>query len=173
MDQKLLKGLNLIKLLVESKGDSIEQIKDLLGTNYSAVKLKDDMEKLEYLKYAIIDGFFHCAAKDIVFTDIGNIKKTYGRTLDQAYPIASETFMKLARTYWTFKVTLIECIPHNSTCIQLLQDVDINFAGLFFPTPGPFSPSREQREITMRALLASSGANLDIEDFVKGNPYLM
>jgi hypothetical protein len=173
MDQKLLKGLDLIQLLVESNGDNIESVKDLLSLNYNAIKLKDDIEKLENLKFMIIDGFFHCAAKDIVFTDIENIKKTFGRTLDRAYPIASETFMKLARTYWTFKLTLIECIPHNSACIQLLQDIDINFAGVFFPTPGPFSPSREQREITMRALLASSGANLDIEDFIKGNPYLM
>jgi hypothetical protein len=122
----------------------------------------------------MFNGFFHCAAKGVTFTDISRIKKFYGRTLQEAYPGVSPTFMKLARTFWTFKIILNECTEATFVCDSLLQDIEINFAGLFFPTPDwlGMSPPKELREQTMRKFIEESGADLDVEDYIRGNYYL-
>jgi hypothetical protein len=129
-------------------------------------------EHLEVLQYKAIEGFFHCAAKDVVFTGMDRVSKFYGRGLEQAYPGASPTFMKLARTYWTFKVVLNECLSDDSLCVRLLVAIYVSFCGVFFPTPGPFGPSRTQRMMAMRTLIEGSGADLDVEDYLRSNPYL-
>jgi hypothetical protein len=170
--EKIDEGLRILQILVESAGGSIEPVQELLCKNHKDVKATDDIAQLKAIQYTAIDGFFHCAARDITFTDVSRIKKFFGRTLEENYPGVSPTFMKLARTYWTFKVFLNESIPDPSVCINLLYAIDINFAGLFFPTPGPFQPLKKLREKTMRTLIEQSGAKLDVEDFIKGNPYL-
>jgi len=164
-------ALRIIQILVESAGGSIEPVRHLLCKNHTDVTAKDDSIRLDELCYTAFNGFFHCAAQDVTFTDISRIEEFYGRTLEEAYPGVSHTFMKLARTYWTFKVILNECTSDTSVCVTLLQDIEINFAGLFFPTPG-ISPPKELREETMRSLIEQSGADLDVEDFIRGNLYL-
>lgn len=168
---KVDEGLRMLQILVESAGGSIEPVRHLLRRNHSEVTSKVETALLEELRYTVVNGFFHCAARNITFTDLSRIKKFYGRTLEENYPEASPTFMKLARTYWTFKVILIECIPDPSVCVNLLQDIEIDFAGVFFPTPG-ISPPKELRETTMRTLIEQSGADLDVEDYIRGNFYL-
>jgi len=74
-------------------------------------------------------------------------------------------------SYWTFKLVLIECTTDQSVCTSLLQCIDVDFAGLFFPTPG-ISPPKELREKTMRTFIEQSGADLDVEDYIRGNFYL-
>jgi hypothetical protein len=166
------RALSILKTLVEAAGGSILPVQDVLSKpkDYNVPRVV--REQLEVLQYKAIDGFFHCAAKDIIFTDVNRISRFYGRGLEQAYPRASLTFMKLARTYWTFKVVFNECLLDDSLCVSLLAAIDINFCGLFFPTPGPFGPPREQRMIAMRTLIEGSGADLDVEDYLCSNPYL-
>jgi hypothetical protein len=168
---KLNESLRILQILVESAGGSIEPVQDLLRRNDTDVTDEDDIGRLKALYDVAIDGFFHCAARDITFTDVSRIKKFYGRTLEQTYPGASNTFMKLARTYWTFKVILNECTPDKSICINLLGAIDIAFAGVFFPTPGVSQP-KELRETTMRFLIEQSSAELDVEDYIRNNFYL-
>ena len=167
---KVDESLGFLQTLVESAGGSIEPFRHILVKN-ADVTAEDEFARLITLCDTAIDGFFHCAAQDVTFTDISRIEEFYGRTLEEAYPGVSTTFMKLARTYWTFKVILNECTPDPSVCVTLLQGIDINFAGLFFPTPG-ISPPKELREETMRTLIEQSGADLDVEDYIKGNFYL-
>jgi len=164
-------SLRILKILVESAGNSIEPFRNLLLRNSSEATSENETAQLEQLRFAAIDGFFYCAASDMAFTDISGIAAFFGRTLEEAYPGVSPTFMKLARTYWTFKLVLIECTTDQSVCTSLLQCIDVDFAGLFFPTPG-ISPPKELREDTMRTFIEQSGADLDVEDFIRGNPYL-
>lgn len=168
---KLNEALRIMQLLVESTGGSIESARHLLCKKHADVTGKNDCIRLDELCYTAFNGFFHCAAQDTTFTDISRIEEFFGRSLEEAYPGVSPTFMKLARTYWTFKVILIECVPDSSVCVTLLQDIDINFAGLFFPTPG-ISPPNELREETMRTMIEQSGADLDMDDYIRDNFYL-
>jgi hypothetical protein len=169
---KVDEGLRILGVLVEPAGGSIEAVRQTLHKNDTDVTGTDNIAQLEALFDIAIDGFFHCAAHNVTFTDVRRIKEFYGRTLEDAYPGASATFMKLARAYWTFKVALMKCVPHESVCINLLQKIDVNFAGVFFPTPGPFRPPKKLREKTMRTLIEQSGANFDVEDYIRSNFYL-
>ncbi len=169
---KLDEGIRILRVLVESGGGSIEAVQQTLHKNDTDIKGADDVAQLEALYDIAIDGFFHCAAHNVTFTDVRRIREFYGRILEDTYPGAIATFMKLARTYWTFKVALMKCVPHESVCINLLQEIDVNFAGVFFPTPGPFGPPKKLREKTMRTLIGQSDADFDVEDYVRGNFYL-
>ncbi len=162
----------MLKILVEAAGGKIEPVRHILSKHKDSDVPINLSEEIGTIGNQAIDGFFHCAAKDIIFTDIEKISKYYGRGLKQAYPGASLTFMKLARTYWTFKVMLIHCLSDDSICVSLLNSIDINFSGIFFPTPGPFGPPREQRMMAMRTFIEESGADLDVEDYLRSNPYL-
>ena len=169
---KVDESLRILKILVESTGGSIEQVQDLLSRNASDVTPKDNIARINSLHELGIYGFFHCAVRNVVFTDISKIEGFFGRTLEEAYPRVSPTFMKLARTFWTFKLVLHECTPNDSVCAALLQVIEIDFAGVFFPFPGPLSPPKKQRKQTMRALIERSGADFDVEDYIRGNFYL-
>ncbi len=165
-------SLKILQILVESAGGSIEPVRDLLCKNNNEAKSKEENSQLEKLHHIAFDGFFHCAACKVMFTDISKIEGFFGRTLEEAYPRVSPTFMKLARTFWTFKLVLNECAPNESVCTALLQDIDIDFAGLFFPFPGPMRQPKKLREKTMRTFIEQSGAELDVEDYIRGNFYL-
>jgi hypothetical protein len=168
---KLEEALRILKLLVEPAGGSIESARSILSKNDHALT-EEEAAKLKGLYTKAIDGFFYCAAQDLTFTNISKIKEFYGLSLEDRYPGASLTFMKLARTYWTFKVILINISSDTSACVNLLGVIDNSFAGVFFPTPGPFQPPKQLREKTMRILIEQSGANLDVEDYIRGNFYL-
>jgi len=166
---KLEEALRILKLLVEPLGGSIEPTLSILSKNDDELT-ESEAAQLRDLYNTAIDGFFVCAAIDLVFTNVSQIRELY--SLEERYPGASLTFMKLARTYWTFKVILIKIISDHSACVNLLGVIDNNFAGVFFPSPGPFQPPKQLREKTMRTLIEQSGANLDVEDYIKGNFYL-
>ena len=167
---KIDKTLEVLQVLVESAGGSINPYWNILVKEADMIA-EDEINQIKTLYDTAINGFFFCASQDVIFEDLSKIVDFYGSPLEHAYPGVSKTFMKLARTYWTFKVVLNECKPDSSVCFALLQEVDINFAGLFFPTPG-VSPPKELREETMRTIIEQSGADLDIEDYIRGNFYL-
>jgi hypothetical protein len=107
-----------------------------------------------------------------MFTDIGDVRAYYGRSLEEVYPFATPTFMSLARTYWTFKVVLMRLGSDPSLIARMLWRVDIDFAGVFFPTPGPFCPPAEARREAMATIIQASGAPFDLGDYLRNNPYL-
>ena len=165
--------LRVLKTLVETTGASLQPIQHVLLQDCD-LELPGAMQaQLQALPFVAVKGFFHCAAHDVMFCDLARVSQFYGRTIEQAYPDTSRTFMKVARTYWTFKVIFNERdTEDNSVCTSVLAAADLSFAGVFFPTAGPFGPPREQRMEAMRAMIVGSGAALDAEDFLRGNPYV-
>lgn len=162
----------VLQTLVEAAGGTLEPSVHLLDQLYTDQMAASHGMWLEQVQQAAISGFFHCAARDITFTEESRIESHYGAPLEAVYPGASNTFMALARTYWTFKVLLLGWRANSCLCVRLLWAIDQAFAGLFFPTPGPFSPPRKLREKTMRAIIRDSGADFDEEDYIRGNCYL-
>jgi hypothetical protein len=165
-------AMRVLQTLVEAAGGSLDPMKHILGQAYADDVVKNHAEQVRWIHDKAIAGFFHCAASDTAFADAGRIESHYGRSLKEVYPDATRTFMKLARTYWTFKVTLIDCAPDASVCVKLLWAIDETFAGVFFPTPGPMSPPKSLREEMMREVIQGSGANFDVEDYIRNNYYL-
>jgi len=172
MADKADSPFNVLKALVEAGGGSIEPFRRLLQDRHDDTVTSGLLEQLEPLVYTAIGGLFHCAARGTVFCALDRIEQFYGRTLEDAYPGVSLTFMKLARTYWTLKIVIIDNLPAVSPCSSLLATIDMNFAGVFFPTPGPFGPPASERVRAMRVLIEQSGADFDVEDYLRGNPYI-
>jgi len=165
-------AMRILQVLVESAGGTLEPVQHIMGQGYTDDVARNHAGQLREIHDTAIAGFFHCAAGNVFFADLGSIRAQYGRGLEDVYPGTSPTFMRLAKTYWTFKVCLIRCTPDSSVCIKLLWAIDETFAGVFFPTPGPFSPPRRLREIMMRDLITKSGACFDVEDYIRDNHYL-
>jgi hypothetical protein len=164
--------MRILQALVESAGGTLEPVQHIMGQGYTDDVARNHAGQLREIHDTAIAGFFHCAAANTTFTDVSRVTSYYGRGLEEAYPGATPTFMKLARTYWTFKVALISCTPNPSMAVKLLWAIDETFAGVFFPTPGPASLPNTLREATMRDLIVQSGAPLDADDYIRGNYYL-
>lgn len=169
---RIEQAVQVLRTLVEAAGGTLEPVQHILGCAYTDDVARNYAEQVRGLHDMAIAGFFHCAAADRTFADVGRIRSHYGRGLSEAYPNATPTFMKLAKTYWTFKVVLISCTPDPSMCVRLLWAIDESFAGVFFPTPGPVSPPKWLREKMMQDLIQQSGAELDVEEYISDNHYL-
>lgn len=169
---KTEQAMRILQILVESAGGTLEPVQHIMCRTYTDDVARNHAGQLRRIHDTAIAGFFHCAAANTTFVEIGRIRSQYGRNLEDAYPGATPTFMKLARTYWTFKVALIGCTPDSSACVKLLWAIDETFAGVFFPTPGPVSPPKWLRKKMMRELIQQSGAELDVEEYISDNYYL-
>ena len=162
----------LLRTLVEAAGGTLEPVLCILDRPYEEQLANDYGDRIEHVQQAALSGFIHCAACGITFTDESQIENCYGASLETAYPGVSRTFMALARTYWTFKVVLLDGSADSLMCVKILWAIDVAFAGLFFPTPGPFSPPKQLREQTMRDFIRAAGADFDEDDYIRNNYYL-
>jgi len=162
----------MLTCLVTASGGEIASSRALLQRPDNGSFNNAEKDRMRAIKDAAIPGFFHMAAKDQVFCPLERVTAYYGRTVQRAYPGCSRTFYKITNTYFTFKVELIALGQEPSLCSGLLRGIDLDFSGVFYPTPGPLAHPAAQREAAMRAVILASGAPLDIEDFIRGNPYL-
>ena len=124
----------------------------------------------------ILKGFFRCAAKGLTFIPKEIIIERYGKSVEQNYPEASNEFLKFAKTYWTLKILVDNLITSGEIdCLggYFLGKLEQAIGPLFFPLPGPMKIPPETREKHQRELLKASGANIDIEKFIEGNPILI
>lgn len=165
-------SFRILTSLVSASGGETASSSALLQRPNTSSFTDAEKDTMRALKEAAISGFFHMAAKDQVFCPLEQVTTYYGRTVEQAYPGCSRAFYKLTNTYFTFKVELIALGQEPSLCSGLLRGIDLDFSGVFCPTPGPLGHPAAQREEAMRTLILESGAPLDIEDFTRGNPYL-
>ncbi len=139
-------------------------------------KAEKDTMRIGEIYENTLKGFFHCAAKGFTFIPEEIIIEKYGRSVEQNYPEASNEFLKFAKTYWTLKILVDNLIKSGKTdCLEsyFLGKLEQVIGPLFFPFPGPMKISPKMREKDQRELLKASGANIDIEKFIKGNPILI
>jgi hypothetical protein len=136
---------------------------------------EEDKELLADLYTNIFNGFFKCAADGYEFTPENRINKWFGGiSLKENYPDPSEAFIRFAKTYWTFKRIWRDLSEgyNNLIIFKLLSKLEIDIATVFFPTPGPWTIPVEKREQAQRQLILESGANIDVDEFISGNPIL-
>ena len=119
-------------------------------------------------------GFFFCAATGHAFVPLQRIEEQLGRALDENYPDASDEFLKFATSYWTLKLAAADLsrdARYRKTGIQqLLCKIETDLGSVFFPAPGATGVPASKREEIQRALLGESGAPIDLEEFMRGNP---
>jgi hypothetical protein len=120
-------------------------------------------------------GFFFSGAKGHVFADPSDIAQHFGLTLERNYPEASPAFLRFAYTYWTLKIIVSSKMKVGDTLAwNLLAAYESQILRpLFFPTFGPSVVPPDQREAAQRLMIAKSGAPVDLDEFMRGNPILI
>lgn len=167
------KCIGMIMTFFVESGHTLSQ-DDINILNLGSDKWGNYIGKLTQFYKTINSGFFSCAAKGVPLTDISFIEHKFGFSLDKNYPNASNSFLKFATTYWTFKIVLDSGNTNDYNWIgaQILVKLENEIASVFFPTPGPVKIPKLFRKSMQKSLIKSSGANIDIKDFFRRNPYL-
>jgi len=126
-----------------------------------------------------LKGFFYLGADGYAFSDIKSVFNFFNMTFDEIYPEATSPFIKFATSYWTLQFlvrphpTKLEQRPRRTVSWKWLCSIEINIAGLFFPTPGRHKINPTLREMDQRKVIEASGAPIDIEEFIENNPILI
>ena len=118
-------------------------------------------------------GFFHCAADGVAFVPLARFAEEFGQSIDDNYPGSGTAFARLATSYWTLRI-LEGRLRRRYAGVgiqQLLLAVEEPLGKLFFPDDDDLEPA--DRAILQRTTIEQSGAPIDAEDFLFGNPLLM
>ncbi|MBC8200234.1 MAG: hypothetical protein ISS67_05240 [Desulfobacterales bacterium] len=133
-------------------------------------------KRLEEIYEAIFRGFFHCSARGITLCPEEKVAERFGNSIENNYPEANEVFLKFAKTYWTLRVLVYDLMENNDMewiGAHLLGKLEQDIGPVFFPFPGPKKIAPSKREKFQRELLEEFSKDIDIEEFMKGNPILI
>ena len=174
MEKYRLKALSALKILVTGSSSSISD-NDLEILEKKPNIIKQHSKRLGEVYDAMFKGFFHCAAKGLVLDSEEKVAKRFGSSIEANYPEANEVFLKFARTYWTLRVLVYDLMDNDIEWIgdHLLGKLEQDIGPVFFPFPGPAKIAPSKRERTQRKILQEVNADIDIEEFIKGNPTLI
>jgi len=141
-----------------------------LGKNYK--------ERNNEIRDAMFEGFFLSASNGELFIPEEEIKSSLGKSIEQNYPEASESFLKFAKTYWSLRVLISKLNRDDDGYIsfiggRILGVLEGDIGPVFFPFPGPQKIPPWEREAFQRELLKEFAPNIDVEDFIQGNPILI
>lgn len=167
-------ALSAIKTLVVNGGSSISE-EDLSILEKKTSETGQYSKRIGEINDALYNGFFHSAAKGLVLVPEKRVTERFGNSLEENYPEANEVFLKFAKTYWTLKEVVFDIMENDVDWIgaHLLGVLEQYIGPVFFPFPGPAKIAPSKREKTQRQFIELSGADIDIEEFIKGNPILI
>jgi len=136
---------------------------------------QEHIDRLAQLYEAVFRGFFSCAAEGVALYPEHKVAERFRNTIEDNYPEANEVFLKFARTYWTLRVLIYDLMEDDMEWIgaHLLAKLEQDIGPVFFPFPGPAKIAPSKREKTQREILQEVNADIDIEEFIKGNPILI
>lgn len=186
---EIIKKLVKQGFLVEEKGGSAQKKgirltdNDINNLNKHHSLGKNYKKRNGQIFDAMIAGFMVSASKGEMFVSEENITRELGKPIAQNYPEASATFLKFAKTYWSLRVLVSQLHRGEDGLIsfiggRLLGALEGEIGPLFFPFPGPNKVPPAEREQVQREVLSgfvnfSDDINIDIEDFIRGNPILI
>lgn len=167
-------ALAALEKLVESNSMVLSK-DDIIILKKKPDEIKQYQKRIGELYGAIACGFFHCAAKGVVLYPEKRVAEKFGNSIEDNYPEANEVFLKFARTYWTLRVLIYDLMEDNMEWIgaHLLGKLEQEIGPVFFPFPGPEKIAPSIREKTQREILQGVNADIDIEEFIKGNSILI
>jgi len=167
-------ALSALQTLVARGGGAIFG-DDLIAFNKMSDEAEQHSKRLAEIYDAIFRGFFHCAAEGLTLVPERRVTESFGISIQDNYPEANEVFLQFAKTYWTLKVLVYELMEHDMEWIgaHLLGKLEQDIGPVFFPFPGAMRISPSKREKFQRELIEESGAHIEIDEFIKGNPILI
>jgi len=147
---------------------------DYLLSEYSASDAEVNDEVMIETLGAMTRYFFQKASKGETFGPLGRIKVEFGRSLEENYGVSSGAFLNMAKTYWTYKVEVGDLLHgyENILISQILSQLEVDIASIFFPTPGPSAIPVSKRIKAQQELLKEYAPEIDVADFLNNNPLL-
>ena len=174
MTDNLQVALDSVAQLLRRQGRPFSENDQALLMRPTSKIRESDQSEVMALEEPINLGFYKCAAEGYAFVSPSRIKEGFGHSLEENYPGGSDAFLRFATAYWTLKLTRNDLLREHSDKLifKLLSELEFNIASVFFPTPGSHRVPTNLREQEMRRLILASGAGIDVEEFIKGNPIL-
>ena len=173
---KLQAAYDSVAELLRREGRSLSETDQVLLMKPASQIEESEQPEVVALEEAMNSGFYKCAAEGYAFTSVGGIKERFGRSLEENYSGGSNAFLRFATSFWTLKLIKDDLWRDpelsNKLIFQLLSGLDFNIGSVFFPTPGPRKIPAHLREQEIRRLILVSGAKIDVEEFITGNPIL-
>ena len=170
-------ALKAIRTLVTSGGGSlsVDDLRILQETPDETRETSEGTQRLQEIGDAAMSGFFHCAASGVALVPEERVADRFGCSVEENYPEANKTFLRFARTYWTLRVLNIELMENDVEWngAYIVGGVEEAIGPVFFPFPSRLRISPIEREQAERQLIEESGADIDIEEFMEGNPILI
>jgi hypothetical protein len=148
--------------------------KAVLLANLSEENSQEKKEIVAEAVDAMTRLFFKKVSNGETFGSLSRIKKQFGRSLEENYGMSSGPFINMAKTYWTYKLEVGDLIPENNDLIlsQILLKIEIDIAGVFFPTRGPIEVPMNERRKTQRQILQEYATGINVDAFLANNPIL-
>jgi hypothetical protein len=150
-----------------------KDIQILSSTDLEVMEKTSD--RLIQIDQAVTKGFYYCAGNGDILYPKERVIDLFGRSIEANYPEASMDFIRFAWGYWTLKALVIDMRVEFIAFIGqgILSKLENDIAAVFFPTPGPHRIDPRKREAFQRELLNQYPSNINIENFIKGNPILI
>ncbi len=163
----------IVALVMLGDGSLTDDDLNILSRNPEEAKKYS--ERLSEIYNVMFRSFFHFAAEGLGLIPENRVTKKYGRSITDNYPEANEVFLRFAQTYWSLRVLTYDLIKYDMEWIgaHLLAKLEQDIGPVFFPFPGKVKIAPPMREKTQRELIKESGAKIDIEEFMRGNPILI
>lgn len=167
-------ALTALNTLITNGGSSISD-NDFSILEKTPNEIEQYNKRLSEIYDAIFRGFFDCAAKGLALVPEKKVTERFGVTIQENYPEANEVFLRFAKTYWTLRVLTYDLMESDIEWIgaHLLGKLEQDIGPVFFPFPGSVKISPSQREKFQRQLIEESKADINVEEFIKGNPILL
>lgn len=167
-------ALSALRKLVTQGGNQMSD-DDLIMLGKKLDEAEQHSSRLAEIYGAMFRGFFHCAEKGLTLVPEKLVIQRFRKSIQENYPEANEVFLRFAKTYWTLRVLVLDLMKEDMGWIggHLLGKLEQDIGPVFFPFPGPVKIPPSKRENFQRELIKESGADIDIEEFVRGNPILI
>ncbi len=139
-----------------------------------ATKQDESSETIREAFDVIFRYFFQRASAGQPFGPLERVTRTFGQSIEQRYRLTDGPFIKMAQTYWTYKLEVEDLIPlHTRTSLShVLFEVEQNIASVFFPTPGPLRMPVDKRRAAQRQLLELYAPSMGIDQFLSESAIL-
>lgn len=166
-------ALSALEKLIESNSMVLSK-DDITMLEKKPDEIKQHNQRVGEIHEMVFRGFFFCAAKGTPLCPEGKFTEKFGNSIEDNYPKASESFLKFAKTYWTLRVLVYDLMEFDMEWIgaQLLGEVEQNIRRTFFTFPGHKRIALSERKKFQRETLEVFGKDINIEEFMKGNPIL-
>lgn len=97
-----------------------------------------------------------------------------GVSIKERYSLSSGPFVDFARTYWTFRVEVLDLIENHLTTplAQVLIQIEASVASYFFPRMQPIKPDASEIREGQKHILMTYTSKLDVDRFLSESPVL-